>query len=166
MKTLVHTSHNKAEEVITRAEEELTLAKLIRRGADRDLVQAQKTIEILTGKLVTATENQNALWKSFRSVADLLRTPADDGQPWAQFIPQVPTRFQEFVKRCARLCTMNVLAQFWVLSPEFPLSKIADEAESQEYVDAVEKLEPEVDDLASRIVDNLNIEVSSPDDNA
>ena len=38
MKTLVHTNHNKAEEVITRAEEELVLAKLIRRGADRDLV--------------------------------------------------------------------------------------------------------------------------------
>ena len=93
MKTLVRTSHNKAEEVITRAEEELTLAKLIRRGADKDLVQAQKTIEVLSGKLATATENWNALWKSFRSVVDLLRTPADDGQSWAQFIPQVPTRF-------------------------------------------------------------------------
>ena len=40
MKTLVHTSHNKVEEVITHAEEELTLAKLIRHGADRDLVLA------------------------------------------------------------------------------------------------------------------------------
>ena len=40
MRTLVRTSHNKAEEVITHAEEELALAKLIRRGADRDLVQA------------------------------------------------------------------------------------------------------------------------------
>jgi hypothetical protein len=38
MKTLVHTSHNKAEEVITHAEEELALGKLIRCGADRDLV--------------------------------------------------------------------------------------------------------------------------------
>ena len=38
MKTLAHNSHNRAEEVITRAEEELTLAKLIRRGADMDLV--------------------------------------------------------------------------------------------------------------------------------
>ena len=38
MKTLVRTSHNKADEVITRAEEELMLAKLIRRGADGDLV--------------------------------------------------------------------------------------------------------------------------------
>ena len=37
MKTLVRSSHNRAEEVITHAEE-LALAKLIRRGADRDLV--------------------------------------------------------------------------------------------------------------------------------
>ena len=110
MKTTARNSHNRAEEVITRAEEELALAKLIRRGADRDLVQAQKTIEVLTGKLAMATENWNTSWKSFRSVVDLLQTPADDGQPWAQFIPRVPTRFQEFVKRCARLCTRNVLA--------------------------------------------------------
>ena len=57
MKTLVRSSHNRAEEVITHAKEELTLAKLIRRGADRDLVQVQKTIEVLTSKLATATEN-------------------------------------------------------------------------------------------------------------
>ena len=57
MKTLARNSHNRAEEVIIHAEEELTLAKLIRRGADRDLVQVQKTIEDLTGKLATATEN-------------------------------------------------------------------------------------------------------------
>ena len=87
MKTLVRTSHNKAEEVITQAEEELTLAKLIRHGADRDLVQAQKSVEDLTGKLATATKNWKALWKSFRSVADLLWTSADDGHSWAQFIP-------------------------------------------------------------------------------
>ena len=38
MNTLVSTNHNRAKEVITRAEEELALAKLIRHGADRDLV--------------------------------------------------------------------------------------------------------------------------------
>ena len=42
--------------------------------------------------------------------------------------------------------------------------KVAEEAESQEYLDAVEKVEPAVEDLATRIVDNLNIDVSSPDD--
>ena len=46
------------------------------------------------------------------------------------------------------------------------MSKVADEAESQEYLDAVEKVEPEVEDLDWRIVDNLNIDISSPDDNA
>ena len=34
---------------------------------------------------------------------------------------------------------------------------------SQEYLDAVEKMEPEVEDLARRIVDNLDIDISSPD---
>ena len=56
MKTTIRNSHNRVEEVITCAKE-LALAKLIRCGANRDLVQAQKTIEVLTGKLATATEN-------------------------------------------------------------------------------------------------------------
>ena len=43
---------------------------------------------------------------------------------------------------------------------------MADEAKSQEYLDAVERLEPEADDLARKIVDNLNIDVSTLDDNA
>ena len=38
MKITIRNSHNWVEEVISRAEEELTLAKLIRHGADRDLV--------------------------------------------------------------------------------------------------------------------------------
>ena len=49
MKALVRSSHNKAEEVITHAEEEVALAKLIRRGADRDLVQAQKLLKACLG---------------------------------------------------------------------------------------------------------------------
>ena len=70
------------------------------------------------------------------------------------------------MKRCAQLCTRNVLAQVRVLSPEFPLSKIPEEAESQEYLDAVEKVEPEVEDLARKIVDNLDFDIPSPDDDA
>jgi hypothetical protein len=38
MKILIHNNHNRAEKVVTRTEEDLILAKLIRRGADRDLV--------------------------------------------------------------------------------------------------------------------------------
>ena len=57
MKITVRNSHNRAEEVITCAEEELALTKLIRCGADRNLVWAQKIVEVLTGKLATATKN-------------------------------------------------------------------------------------------------------------
>jgi hypothetical protein len=44
------------------------------------------------------------------------------------------------------------------------LSKIVEEAESQEYLDAVKRVEPEVDELAGKIAENLNINISSPDD--
>jgi hypothetical protein len=44
------------------------------------------------------------------------------------------------------------------------LSKIAEEAESQVYLDAIERVEAEVDELAGNIVENLNINISSPDD--
>ena len=57
MKATVRSEHNRAEEVIERAEGELACAKLIRRGADRDLVQAKKSIEDLTAKLSTAEKN-------------------------------------------------------------------------------------------------------------
>jgi hypothetical protein len=46
------------------------------------------------------------------------------------------------------------------------MSKIAKEAKSQEYLDAIEKVELEVDDLAERITENLSINISSPNDNA
>ena len=46
------------------------------------------------------------------------------------------------------------------------MSKVAEEAGSQEYLDVVEKVEPEVEELARRIVDNLSINISPPDDDA
>jgi hypothetical protein len=48
MKAIVQSEYNWVEEVIEHAEEELALARLIRHGANQDLVQAKKTIEDLT----------------------------------------------------------------------------------------------------------------------
>jgi hypothetical protein len=61
MKVTAQSEYNRAEEVTERAKEELALARLIRCGADWDLVQAKKTIEELTGKLATTMKNWNAL---------------------------------------------------------------------------------------------------------
>jgi hypothetical protein len=72
MKATVQSKYNRAEEVTERTEEELALARLIRRGADRDLMQTKKTIEDLTGKLTVAMKNWNALWQPFHSITDLL----------------------------------------------------------------------------------------------
>jgi hypothetical protein len=80
MKILVRNNHNRAEEVITRAKEELALAKLIRHGADRDFVQGMKTIEDLSQKLATFDQWFATLWKSFKVVAKLLWTSKDDGK--------------------------------------------------------------------------------------
>jgi hypothetical protein len=57
MKVMAQSEYNRAEEVIKCAEEELGLARLIRRGANHDLVQAKKTIEDLSGKLAMAAGN-------------------------------------------------------------------------------------------------------------
>jgi hypothetical protein len=80
MKISVWSSHNRAEEVKARAEEELTRVQLIRLSADRDLVQGMKTIEDLSEKLATSDQRFATLWKSFRTVAKLLQTFEDDGR--------------------------------------------------------------------------------------
>jgi hypothetical protein len=60
MKTTAPSEYNQAEEVTERAEEDLALARLIRRGADRDLMHVKKTIEDSSGKLAMVLEYFNA----------------------------------------------------------------------------------------------------------
>jgi hypothetical protein len=79
MKISVRSNHNRAKKVKARAEEELAHAKLIRLGANQDLVQGLKTIEDLSKKLVVSDQWFATLWKSFKTVAKLLWTSEDDG---------------------------------------------------------------------------------------
>jgi hypothetical protein len=130
MKVMAQSEYNWAKEVTERAEEELALARLIRRGADWDLVQAKKTIEDLLGKLATAIGNWNALWQYFRSVVDLLRTPKDDGLSWGQFVLMIPICLWSFVKKGAQVTIRNILAHVRVLAPAVPLEKLVEDAES------------------------------------
>jgi hypothetical protein len=112
----------------------------------------------------TTTGNWNALWQSFHSIIGLLRTPVDDGKSWGQFVPLVPARFKQFVKTCAQICTRNILAQVQLLSLDFPLVRLGEDAESQKYLDTVEQVELGVDELAQKIVESLNINILSPND--
>jgi hypothetical protein len=61
MKILVHSNHNRAEEVKAHAKEELTCAQLIRLGADWDLVQRMRTIDNLSKKLAVSDQRFSTL---------------------------------------------------------------------------------------------------------
>ena len=97
-------------------------------------------------------------------MASLLRTSEDNGQTWGQFVPLIPVRLQSFVKRAAHICIKNVLAHVRVLAPSAPLERLAEEDESLEYLEAVERAEPGVDAFAGFISEQLAIELPSPDD--
>jgi hypothetical protein len=92
MKISVQSSHNRDEEVKAHAEEELARAELIRLGADWDLVQGMKTIDDLSKKLASSDQWFATLWKSFKTVAKLLRTSEDDGKTKGEFIPLISER--------------------------------------------------------------------------
>jgi hypothetical protein len=44
------------------------------------------------------------------------------------------------------------------------LARVAEEAESQDYLDAVEEVEPEVDELAEKVARNLIVNIPPPND--
>jgi hypothetical protein len=138
IKILVRSSHNRAEEVKARAEEELARPELIRLGADRDLVQGMKTIDDFSKKLALSDQWFAILWKSFKTIAKLLHTSEDDGKTWGEFIPLIPERLQNFVKDGVRACVKNVLAHVWVLAPSVPLEKLMEDTDDDNYPESIE----------------------------
>ena len=57
----LRTKHNQTKEVIERASEELARAKLIKRGADHDLMQALKSVTNMKAQLERAQSERNTL---------------------------------------------------------------------------------------------------------
>jgi hypothetical protein len=124
-----------------------------------DLVQAKKTIEDLSGKPTIFDQRFKTLWKSFMSIAKLLWTTEDDGRTWGAFIPPIPMRLQNFVKKGVQVCVKNVLAHVWVLAPSVPLEKLREETDDDDYLEAIEKEKREVKDLAIYIAQKLEIQI-------
>jgi hypothetical protein len=48
-----------------------------------------KTIKDLSKKLATSDQRFVTLWKSFKTVVELLRNSEDDGRTWGEFIPLI-----------------------------------------------------------------------------
>jgi hypothetical protein len=58
------------------------------------------------------------------------------------------------------------LAHVWVLAPTVPLEKLREEADDDNYLESIENVELEVEDLANFIVEKLDIELPPSDDEA
>lgn len=55
------------------------------------------------------------------------------------------------MKRAVRASVRNILVNIRFLAPTVPLEKLTEEAETQEYLDAVERMVPQVDALAAEL---------------
>jgi hypothetical protein len=80
MTDTLRSKHNELEEVTDRTSEELARAKLIRRSADQDLVQALKSVNDLTIELETTQKEYGDLWSTMQHVANFIRVRDDAGK--------------------------------------------------------------------------------------
>ena len=71
----LRTQHNQSEEVTGQGSEELARAKLIKRGADRDLMQALKSVNDMKAQLERAQSERNTLWEAVKPLALFFRNP-------------------------------------------------------------------------------------------
>jgi uncharacterized protein Yka (UPF0111/DUF47 family) len=76
----------------------------------------------------------------------------------------ISIRLPSFVKKGAQVTIRNVLAHVRVLAPAIPLEKLIEDAKSQEYLNVIERAEPEVDELAEKLAEQLSIHLPPLDD--
>lgn len=73
-------------------------------------MQAAKSVKDLSTELKTTQNENNDLWGALQRVANLVRVQADVEMSWAQFIPSILERFDNYVPVAARTCVESVLA--------------------------------------------------------
>jgi hypothetical protein len=129
-------------------------------------VQGTKTIEDLSKKLATSDQWFATFWKSFKTVAKLLRSFEDDGRTWGKFILLIPKRLQSFVKDGLRACVKNILAHIHVLAPSVPLEKLREDTDHDDYLESIKNTKSKVEDLANFIAEKLDIHLPPSDDEA
>jgi hypothetical protein len=97
------------------------------------------------------------LWKSFKTIAKLLRTSKDDGRTWGDFIPLIPMLLQSFIKNGVHTCVKTILAHIRVLALSVPLEKHREKTDDDNYLESIESAESKVEDLANFITEKLDI---------
>ena len=104
------TKHNQVEEVTERVSEELTRAKLIKWGADRDLMQALKSMTDMKTQLETVQAECNTLWEAMKPLALLFGRAKDGEKRWVDIVKEIPNYFESYVRGTAKVYIQNVLS--------------------------------------------------------
>ena len=111
------TKHNQTEEVTKWASEDLARAKLIKWGADRDLMQALKSVNDMKAQLERAQSERNTLWEAAKPLILLFHKPEDGEKRWVDIVKDIPNHFEGYVHGATKVCVRNVLSTLRVLYP-------------------------------------------------
>ena len=109
------TKHNQTKEVTERASEELARAKLIKRGADHDVIQALKSVNDMKAQLERVQSERNTLWEAVKPLALLFRKPEDGEKRWVDIVKDIPNHFENYVHGATKVCVQNLLGMLRVL---------------------------------------------------
>jgi hypothetical protein len=144
--------------------EELARAKLIKRGADRDLMQAMKTVTDVQAQLERVQGKWNMLWDTVKPLVLLFRRLEDGERRWVDIVRDIPNRFESYVQGATKICIHNVLRTLQVLYSAVDLHQVAVYYEDECHLVAMEKAEKQLDGLATSIANDLDLRMEKPDE--
>jgi hypothetical protein len=107
---VARTRRNDLVEATEWAKADLAQAKLIRQGADCDLMQAMETINTQKTLIEDALKENFELCVGIQLVINLVRLSKDMGKTWAEFFPSLLGRFDNYVRMASNLVVWSVLA--------------------------------------------------------
>jgi hypothetical protein len=116
MTNTLRSKHNELEEVTEQTNEEFSQAKLIRRSANQDLVQALKSVKDLITELGATWKENSDLWNVVHYVVNLIRVPEDAKKSWVQFFPVIPECFNACEDGCKGLRPVSAGTNLCALS--------------------------------------------------
>ena len=145
--------------------EELACAKLIKHGADRDLMQTMKLVNDKKAHLEVIQSERDELWDTIKPLVDLFCKPEDAGaKRWVDVIKDIPNRFKGYVRGATMVCVQNVLGTLRVLYSTMDLHQVATYYDDEGHLAAMERAEEELDGLATTITDELDLRMEKPDE--
>ena len=105
----------------------------MRSGADRDIVQAMKSVQDLQGRLKAAHDQFRALYAAVSPIIALVCRLEDRDLGLGGIIPVLSSRFYDFVKSGFHQCINYVVSYVRVVAPDAPLERITKASVSTDF---------------------------------